>query len=364
MVWLFSACLRRVTLTSEIGVLKTYKLTYESTDVVHAIFDKKAALNNWRISARLLKDFIEHFAPKTEQLDIGVENNRVTFMSYTEKVSNGQEVLKQPLQTVIAIDMLEFETISVAENHHIAISVKDFKAIVTHAETLNASVSAHYSRPTRPLQMSYGVEGMLCEFTLMTVRDFRDGVPTPSGSGARTLSGVLARQATPTGAGSVGPTSTRADSRAVSISGNMAPPPMRASTVGAQEDESRPSTQTRRRPSPPPPRPSMDPHSLFFSDHEADNDGDGDDDDFNEIWGNEADEMIAWDVSLEPASMTASKAQDLYAKAKDPEGEKGEKDEARGRKRRREEEESDKDKVVDERFAPTQHISQIRGIFD
>lgn len=72
------------------GVLKTYKLTYESVDVLSAVFDKESALNRWTISSRTLREFIEYFGPKTEQLDISSENGRATFMSYTEKVVDGK----------------------------------------------------------------------------------------------------------------------------------------------------------------------------------------------------------------------------------------------------------------------------------
>ena len=63
---------------------------------------------------------------------------------------------------------------------HIVISVKDFKAIVTHAETLRGTISAHFSFPTRPLQFSYQNSGMHCEFTLMTTGDYRGASSTPN----------------------------------------------------------------------------------------------------------------------------------------------------------------------------------------
>jgi cell cycle checkpoint control protein RAD9A len=71
-------------------VLKTYKLTYESVEVMHALFDKGAATNKWRISSKPLKEFIEHFGPRTEQLDIYQENGKATFTSYTEKIAEGK----------------------------------------------------------------------------------------------------------------------------------------------------------------------------------------------------------------------------------------------------------------------------------
>ena len=70
------------------GVIKTYRLTYEPIEVMHALFDKKAAKNRWRIGSGLLRTFTEYFGTGTEQLDIYCEEGRVAFTSYTEKIMN------------------------------------------------------------------------------------------------------------------------------------------------------------------------------------------------------------------------------------------------------------------------------------
>lgn len=57
---------------------------------MHALFDRNAAQNRWSMHSGQLREFVEHFAPRTEQLDVYAENGRVTFTSYTEKVSNGK----------------------------------------------------------------------------------------------------------------------------------------------------------------------------------------------------------------------------------------------------------------------------------
>ena len=71
-----------------LGVIKTYKLTYESVEIMHALFDKTVAKNTWSILSDVLRDFVQYFGPKTEQLDIYSENGRATFTSYTEKIMN------------------------------------------------------------------------------------------------------------------------------------------------------------------------------------------------------------------------------------------------------------------------------------
>ncbi|KAI9655029.1 MAG: hypothetical protein M1831_004989 [Alyxoria varia] len=158
------------------GVTKTYKLTYESAELMQALFDKSRAVNSWKIQSRPLRDLVEYFGPKTEQLDIYSAEGQVTFTSFTEKVSHGKEIYKQPLQTAVTVDIHDFEEFEADEQVHLGINVKDFKNIVLHADSLKSTVAAMYSQPRRPLQFGYAGEGLRCEFTLMT----SDGFGGPS----------------------------------------------------------------------------------------------------------------------------------------------------------------------------------------
>ena len=85
----------------------------------------------------------------------------------------GLEILKQPLQTSVSFDTADFDTFGAEDGVHVAVSLKDFKAIVVHADSLHASVAAYYSDAGCPLQVTYEQEGMNCEFTLMTLGDNR-----------------------------------------------------------------------------------------------------------------------------------------------------------------------------------------------
>ncbi|KAF2860278.1 hypothetical protein K470DRAFT_73000 [Piedraia hortae CBS 480.64] len=150
------------------GSVRIHRLLYEATETIQAVFDRTAASQGWRISSKVLREYIEFFSPKTEQLEIVAQETKTVFTSYREKVQDGKEVLKQPLETAISIHTADFEELHMLENMRLIISVKDFKAIVTHAETLKVSVSAHFSYPNRPLQFSYQSRGLHCKFTLMT----------------------------------------------------------------------------------------------------------------------------------------------------------------------------------------------------
>lgn len=65
--------------------------------------------------------------------------------------------------------MDEFDDIEVPDKLHIIISVRDFRAILQHANWTSTELNAAYSRPGRPMKISYNGDGIVCEFILMTV---------------------------------------------------------------------------------------------------------------------------------------------------------------------------------------------------
>lgn len=161
-------------------------------------------------------------------------------------------MLKQPLQTSITIDNLDFEDIQIEEDLHIAISVKDFKAIVAHAETIKTSVTAAYSVPRRPMQLTYQENGMQCFFTLMTTGDCQGASVTPAPVGQQTPSHIPLQPRPRDGV------TARVQ---VTTSVNSMPPPSQPASRSFIRE---PPRQRVQRPSPPPPRSRIDPESLFI----------------------------------------------------------------------------------------------------
>lgn len=77
--------------------------------------------------------------------------------------------------------MDEFDDIEVAENLRVIISVKDFRSILQHANWTSSELNATYSRPGRPMKISYNGDGIICEFILMTVDDKSTGTAQKKG---------------------------------------------------------------------------------------------------------------------------------------------------------------------------------------
>ncbi|KAI1809140.1 Rad9-domain-containing protein [Poronia punctata] len=151
------------------GITTKYRLPFEASPPVHAKFDKTQATNNWSISSRTLRQLMDHFGPGIDYLDFHSDGDIVNFTCFTEKAANGEEVLKKPLQTSIAIEREEFDSFQVEDNLHIVISVKDYRAVIQHAALLGTGISANYSTPAKPMQLTYNADGIRCEYLLMTV---------------------------------------------------------------------------------------------------------------------------------------------------------------------------------------------------
>ncbi|KAI2637280.1 Rad9-domain-containing protein [Xylaria nigripes] len=166
------------------GITTKYRLPFEVSPPVHAKFGRSGAINSWVMSSRSLRQLMDHFGPGIDYLDIHAEEDIVNFTCFSERVANGDEVLKKPLETSIAIAQDEFNSFHIEEDDlHIVISVKDFRTIIQHASILGVDISADYSMPASPMQLRYEGDGIKCEFLFMTIGERRE--PDQKGNKAR-----------------------------------------------------------------------------------------------------------------------------------------------------------------------------------
>ena len=282
------------------GVVRTYKLTYEPTNVLRANFDLAASPNHWTTPARTLRDIVEHFGAKTDQLDWSFEKGKVNFTSYTEKITDGRDIFKQPMHTSVAIERKDFNDFNVQEGLHIGIVVRDFRAIVSHADGLCANVTAKYSRGNRPMQIGYESNGILCEFTLMTREK---SASVSSASDTRTSTPVRDLSVRPAQRPTAQQTTSRPMDRdpTPTLSANIMPPP---AATASRSTETRPQAPTQsinttkkpyqssREGSPRAPSATLDQHSLFFPAGEDEHFWDEHDND-----SAEQEDFVTWDAS-------------------------------------------------------------------
>ncbi|KAJ9158455.1 DNA repair protein rad9 [Coniochaeta hoffmannii] len=319
------------------GITATHALPFETKAPVHAKFDSNEAANRWTISARTLRQLMDHFGPGIELLDINTDGeNVVNFTCFTEKAVNPSTdaVLKKPLHTSIAVEMDEFDDIEVPEKLHIIVSVKDFRNILHHAQLTSGELAASYSVPGRPMKLSYRGDGILCEYILMTV-------------GEKDAAGQRGTKRT-RGANQTKPAAPRPELEAASVtSSNQAnfavPSGSRAAAGNATAQQKTPArprqSQFQIRPPPLPPPSTLRSESLFVAQDEdqqwepvnADEDADGE-----EI------ARLEWDNNLNPSPKRIIS----HAAQATPRSE-------------------DIDKMLDSGLEPTQRLSEVRrfGLF-
>lgn len=205
------------------------------------------------------------------------------------------------MHTSVAADKRDFEEILIEDNMHIAINLKDFKAVVAHAETANATLTARYTQPCKPLQLAYDFEGVNAEFTIMT-RGEIEGEKAPASS--RVGMPQLSQRQTPAPI-SVSRMNTP---RGVTPSTQMPPPPPRSRSIrplnGSSIQEHLAPTAALDRPSAS--SVSMDYDSLFVP---ADDDRQWDEMEEQE----EPQDILGWDASGRQVCDSSGSVQRLAA---------------------------------------------------
>ena len=207
-------------------------------------------------------------------------------------------VLKKPLQTNIAVEADEFDDIDVEDKLHIVISVKDFRAIIQHAGITGNDLSARYSLPARPIQLSYSGDAISCEFLIMTIgeRGANPAQKTKKGRKGAAVQNSAPKLEASSRRPSEPPPEHRPQARPEATS-HMPPPASRpnptphlsaarssASRMGAFD--LRPTQQA--------PPPTLRSESLFVEDEGWEPVGDGDDEEDNA--------KLEWDHSANPVS--------------------------------------------------------------
>ncbi|AEO69136.1 uncharacterized protein THITE_2119201 [Thermothielavioides terrestris NRRL 8126] len=284
------------------GITASHSLPYEVKPPTHAKFNRDEAGNHWAISSRTLRQLMDHFGPGIELLDINTDDEArvVNFTCFTEKVQkrgavSNEAVLKKPLHTNIAVEMDEFDDVEVQDKLHIIISVKDFRAILQHAQMTSGALTTCYSNPGRPMKLSYGTDGVLYEFILMTVGE-KDAM-TQKHKNPRANAAKAA-----------GPELDSASHRASSAANeNPQGPPASASHPPQQQQKTptrprQPAFEIRPQPMPPPMTARSEP--LFVNQAEDDEQWEPVNPDEDEE--EEEDARLEWNATDEPVGRTLS----------------------------------------------------------
>lgn len=286
---------------------------------------------------------------------------RVTWLCSYLLANICEAVLKQPLQTSIAVEVDEFDDIEVEDKLHIVISVKDFRAIIQHAGITGNALSARYSIPARPIQLSYSSDAISCEFLIMTVGERGSNPSQKTKKGRKsTVQNVGPRLEAVSRRTSVAPSETPQPPPAPQATVPRPPQPnptphlsaARASASRMGAFDLRPS----QKPSQRAPPATMRSESLFVEDDGWEPVQDDEDEDENA--------RLEWDQSADPVSALSACFMRSQLIVKNPSGRHMNRTEGdvpgqgQGEPRREQTTEAESSYVLD----PTQRLSDVHGL--
>lgn len=162
------------------GIKKTYKLTYESDAGLRAVYDRHSLENRWKIGPSTLKEWVDHFHSRLEEVTFSGSKEWVSMKSFTEgQYENGTlDALKRPMQTELAIGVDEFEEYTITADVQLTFSLREFKALILLAESSALPIEASFSTGGRPLVLAVETDAYAIELVIATIAG--NGTTQPS----------------------------------------------------------------------------------------------------------------------------------------------------------------------------------------
>ncbi|KAJ1982882.1 hypothetical protein H4R35_000008 [Dimargaris xerosporica] len=161
------------------GIAKHYRLYYEPTEALYAVYAKHTCSHRWQVSPKLMTEWASHFNPRLEEITMVCTPEAVILRSFSEggflTVADGttaKDAIKQSLQTQLQIDPEDFDVYSVVHHMELTFSFREFRAILAFAEQTNLQLSAYFDVPGRPILFAIqSTDHMAADFVLATLTE-------------------------------------------------------------------------------------------------------------------------------------------------------------------------------------------------
>ncbi|XP_068922587.1 cell cycle checkpoint control protein RAD9A isoform X2 [Petaurus breviceps papuanus] len=129
------------------GVTKTHNLSFQECESLQAVFDPEQCLHVLRAPARVLMEAVAPFAPALAEVTLGVSRGRrVVFRSYLEEDTDAARAM----MTEMSLSEDEFQQLQAQEGASITFCLKEFRGLLSFAESANLPLNIHFDAPGRP----------------------------------------------------------------------------------------------------------------------------------------------------------------------------------------------------------------------
>lgn len=138
-----------VQLHCKYGVKKTHNLSFQDCESLQAVFNPALCPHLLRAPARVLAEAVLSFPPALTEVTLGVgHGQRVILRSYQEEEADNAN---KAMVTETSIGEEDFQQLQAPEGIAVTFCLKEFRGLLSFAESANLSLSVHFDVPGRPV---------------------------------------------------------------------------------------------------------------------------------------------------------------------------------------------------------------------
>ncbi|XP_007171122.1 cell cycle checkpoint control protein RAD9A isoform X2 [Balaenoptera acutorostrata] len=136
-----------VQLYCKYGVRKTHNLSFQDCESLQAVFDPAVCPHVLRAPARVLGEAVLPFPPALAEVTMGIgRGHRVILRSYQEEADSTVKAMV----TEMSIGGEDFQQLQAQEGVAITFCLKEFRGLLSFADSANLSLSIYFDGPGRP----------------------------------------------------------------------------------------------------------------------------------------------------------------------------------------------------------------------
>jgi len=150
------------------GIKKTYNLSFQECEALHALFNKNTSIVHLTCSHKLLSDCTQHFNPSVAEVCLRVVPEHALLTNFVEEDADMGKVLL----TELKIANSEFERFDVALEREVTFCLKELRAILTFQDAVALPLDIYFDDPGNPIIMSVPGDGTFQgDFVMATLVD-------------------------------------------------------------------------------------------------------------------------------------------------------------------------------------------------
>ncbi|XP_011896868.1 PREDICTED: cell cycle checkpoint control protein RAD9A isoform X5 [Cercocebus atys] len=158
-----------VQLHCKFGVRKTHNLSFQDCESLQAVFDPASCPHMLRAPARVLGEAVLPFPPALAEVTLGIgRGRRVILRSYHEEEADSTA---KAMVTEMCVGEEDFQQLQAQEGVAITFCLKEFRGLLSFAESANLNLSIHFDAPGRPAIFTIKDSLLDGHFVLATLSD-------------------------------------------------------------------------------------------------------------------------------------------------------------------------------------------------